>query len=169
MGCWATQVDWQAVAILVTGLLAVGAAYFVGQRQAEIQSHQADIQEAALRSDLFDRRYKVFEAAEQFLREIIQHADDPSPETQRAFVVVIGESRFLFLPPVRDGLDEIWKKWTAFHVLKVTMRHLFQTEQHYGDGNPEKEGVALAWFAERFSTLPELFDELKLGGVLPPS
>ena len=155
--------DWQSFSTLMTGGLAVLAAYVVGRRQTEIQSRQANIQEAALRSDLFDRRYKVFERAEQFLREILQHADDPSPETQRDFVVAMGESRFLFGRPVRDGLDVIWKRWAGFHALKVTMNHLFERQGHYGEGNPEKERVELEWFMEQFSSLPHLFDELQLG------
>ena len=43
------------------------------------------------------------------------------------------------------------------------MNHLFETQGHYGDGNPEREGVEFEWFSERFSSLPQLFDELNLG------
>jgi hypothetical protein len=147
--------DWQSFATLTTGFFAVVAAYLIGHRQTDIQRRQAKIQEAALRWDLFDRRYKVFERSEQFLREIVQHANDPSPETQRDFVLAMGESRFLFEPKVREGLDEIWTNWAQYHALRVTMKHLFQTEHHYGDGNPEKDRKALEWFMSRFTSLPD--------------
>lgn len=160
------QFTWEAFATLTTGILAVAAAYRVGRKQADIQLRQAKIQESALRSDLFERRYKVFEKAEQFIREIIQHADDPTAQTQQEFLVAMGEARFLFSPKVRGELEEIWKRWAGFHALKVTMNHLHRTEGHYGDGNPERERIELDWFVQRSSALPNVFDELQLGGVL---
>ncbi len=81
--------------------------------------------------------------------------------------MAVGESRFLFQLAVREGLDEIWKKWAVFHALKVTMKHSIDTKGHYGEGDPEKEGEALKWFFARFTSLPDMFDELKLGGLLP--
>lgn len=153
---------WEAFATLVTGVLAVGAAYWVGRRQTEIQNRQANIQEAGLRSDLFDRRYRVFERTEQFIREIIQ-SDEPSPGTQRDFVLAIGESRFLFNESVKSGLDEIWKNSVEFHALNKVMEQSYLTQGHYGDGNPEKRCVASVWFGERFFTLPDMFEELRLG------
>ena len=158
--------DWQSFATLVSGLAAVSAAFWVGLRQADIQKRQTKIQETALRSDLFDRRFKVFERAEQFLREIIQHADDPSQETQREFQMAMGESRFLFKQDVRLGLKEIWDKWAGFHALKMNMKHSFLTTGHYGDGNTERDAIALTWFFDRFTNLSELFDELMLGGEI---
>jgi hypothetical protein len=144
--------DWPSFATLMTGGFAVLAAYLVGRRQTDIQSRQADIQEAMLRSDLFDRRYNVFERAERFIREILQKADDPSPETQREFLIAMGEARFLFSPKVREGLDEIWRKQTQHHLHRVTAEH-------------EKEHVVFQWLAARFTNLPELFDEMKLDGT----
>lgn len=142
--------DWQSFSTLMTGGLAVLAAFVVGLKQTGIQHRQTKIQEAMLRSDLFDRRYKVFERAEQFIREILQSADDPSPEAQRDFIIAIGESRFLFEPRVKDGLDEIYGKWADFHALKAS------------EQNPKNELIAQKWFYERFRSLPDLFDEMKL-------
>jgi hypothetical protein len=160
---------WEAFATLVTGLAAVLAAFVVGWRQgsiqkvqAEIQERQTELQETELRSDLFDRRYRVFERAERFLTEIIRNANDPETETQQEYIIAVGESRFLFHQDVRDGLDQIWAKWTEFHVLKNTMRHMFENHGHYGDGNPDSEYQLLVWFVERRSTLHDLFDELRL-------
>ena len=98
--------DWQSFATLTTGVLAVAAAFIIGRRQVDIQHRQTAIQEAALRLDLFDRRYKVFERTAQFLREISQ-TDGPSPDTTREFVDASGTSGFLFGPAVQDSLHEI--------------------------------------------------------------
>jgi hypothetical protein len=161
--------SWEAFATLFTGLAAVLAAFAVGWRQgsiqkiqAEIQKRQTELQEFELRSDLFDRRYRVFEKVERFLAEILQNADDPKPETQREYCIAIGEARFLFKPHVHDGLQEILGRWARFHALKVTMKHSFDAHGHYGDGNPDKECKAMLWFSERFTSLPDLFDELRL-------
>lgn len=160
---------WEAFATLITGLSAVGGAVWVGsrqviiqQKQAEIQLRQTQLQEAELRSELFDRRYRVYERVKKFMTEILQKADDPEEITQREYLVAMGESRFLFHDNVRQGLDEIWENWTKFHVLKVTMKRTYDLEGHYGEGNPDREYEALKWFNERFKTLPELFDELRL-------
>jgi len=144
--------DWPSFATLATGVLAVGAALIVGWRQARILDRQAALQEFALRSDLFNRRYKVLESTEKFLREILQHADDPSVETTREFQMAIGEARFLFSPRVREGLDEIWRQQAQHHLHRVT-------------AEPAKERVVFQWFVARFTSLPELFDEMKLDGT----
>ena len=159
------EFDWQSFATLATGLSAVIAATLVGLRQTDIQHRQTKVQEDALRLELFEKRYLVFQKAEQFLREIVQEANDPKIETQHNFRVAIGESRFLFKPEVKEGLNEIWLKWSEFHVLKRTMNHTFETQGHYGAGNPEKESVALIWLLERMTSLPDLFQELKLGDI----
>ena len=44
------------------------------------------------------------------------------------------------------------------------MKHIYQREQHYGDGNPAREATALTWFFEQFQNLSNMFPELKLGG-----
>ena len=97
------EFDWQSFATLATGLSAVIAATLVGLRQTDIQHRQTKVQEDALRLELFEKRYLVFQKAEQFLREIVQEANDPKIETQHNFRVAIGESRFLFKPEVKEG------------------------------------------------------------------
>lgn len=156
---------WEAFATLITGLSAVIGAIFIGFRQVEIQRHQTEIQlrqtrlqEAELRADLFDRRYRVFERAEKFLAEILRRGDDPSPETQAEFSVATGEARFLFGPDVTDGLDEIWTQWSQYHLNLVVERSGNPPEEGY----PQKQMQLWQWFVERFKSLPELFDELRL-------
>jgi len=153
---------WDAFATLITGLSAVGGAVAVGMRQMRILHQQTAIQEQQLRSELFDRRYRVFERAEGFLLDVFASGDRPSREAQLEFRTAMGEARFLFDQKVWAGLDEIWQKWAAYQVLKATMKSTFDREGHHGDGNPEKEANSLLWFHDRTNTLAELFDELRL-------
>lgn len=51
-GCVLTQVDWGALATLATGVMAVGAALWVGYRQTEIQRDQVKL-------GLLDKRFTV--------------------------------------------------------------------------------------------------------------
>lgn len=156
---------WEAFATLVTGLSAVLGAILIGlrqvviqRRQTEIQLRQTRLQEAELRAGLFDRRYRVFERTAQFLGEILRHADDPSPETQREFSIAIGESRFLFGPDVANGLEEIWRQWSQYHLQIIVERSGNPPEEGY----PQKQMELWQWFVDRLNTLPELFDELRL-------
>jgi hypothetical protein len=157
--------DWQSFATLATGFFAVSAALVVGWRQAGILDRQSAIQELALKTDLFDRRYKVFERTKNFLGEILVHDDDPSPETRREFQIAMGESSFLFSPKVREGLDEIWKHWTRYHEVKIMMNHSQKTQANYREGDPEKNSALLQWFSSRSNTLPDLFGEMILDGT----
>jgi hypothetical protein len=165
--CGAGWIDWcgftwEAFATLATGLAAVSAAVVVGRKQAEIQMVQAGLQSMALKSDLFDRRYSVFERAERFLQEAIRLGSEQPGTAGQDFLVAMGESRFLFEPAVELGLREIWAKWCEFQGLKAAMKSTFASEGHYGDGNPAKESAALMLFAERLTSLPELFAEMRL-------
>ena len=143
---------WEAFATLVTGLAAVVAAFVLGRTQIAIQKKQTDIQEQTLQADLFERRYKVFQVAEQLLSEINREAGDPSRETKRNFAIAMGEAKFLFGTQVYEAMDEIWRKMSDLH--------LAQTKIPIEDGDP------VNWFYDRSITLPDVFVELKLGGVL---
>ena len=56
---WACDVDWQPIATLVTGLLAVGAALYVGRKQVEIATRQAGI--AQQQAEVIARQVKLAE------------------------------------------------------------------------------------------------------------
>lgn len=166
MGIDWSAFTWDAFATLATGGAAVVAAYKVGKRQIDIQARQTSLQEIALRSSLFDKRYQVFENSRAFLGYILREAEAPDAETERQFMVAIGESRFLFEPAVHDSLDEIWKKSIDYHALKQTMASSFHQHGHYGDGNPAREHEMFSWFSEKFKALPNIFHQLNLGNDL---
>jgi hypothetical protein len=127
----------------------------------KIQKRQTNIQAQALRSDLFERRYRVFDQTEKLLREVI-NTGPPSHDTGQPFRAAKGEAHFLFDESVVSGLDEIWRKICAYQVLITDMNSNYQSEGNYGDGDPEKKESAKLWFSNRLNTLPELFDVMKL-------
>lgn len=169
---------WDAIATFVTGLGAVSGAVVVGlrqvgitreqtaiaARQADILGEQTKLEKLSFHETMFDRRMEVYDGAHAFLSSIIQHATPPSHELERTFVGALQRSRFLYRPAVYEALSEIWKKGCEFRALKATMDHTYETQGHYGDGNPDKEAETLQWFWGRTENLPELFgDELQLG------
>ncbi|HEY1125376.1 MAG TPA: hypothetical protein VGE65_07060 [Sphingobium sp.] len=147
---------------LVTGVLAVGAAYKVGRSQLELQRRQISIQELTLKHELFDRRYSVYDRTAKFLSAIVRDGDRPAIEVMNNFVQAIGESRFLFDVGVKNGLREIWEQATSFFALKSKMDANFKSNQDYGEGNPEKDMQFMLWFSDRLTNLPDLFHAIRL-------
>jgi len=80
-GCVLTQVDWQAWATLATGLMAVGAALWVGKRQTEILEGQNKLKEDENRIELLKYRsdtitkLKYFMGAHAFGKSEIPYED----------------------------------------------------------------------------------------------
>lgn len=91
--------SWEAFAVLVTGILAVAAAWHVGKRQVSVQALQAEIAreqvqlerqntqlaEFTLRSELFDRRYAYFELFLKYFHAT-QRPEPPSGELEMEFI-----------------------------------------------------------------------------------
>ena len=157
---------WEAFATLMTGFLAVGGAFLIGLRQMKIQAKQVELQDLALRSDLFERRYSVYERVREFTILAMSIVENQDRETEQHFLIARGEAKFLFDDAVVSGVDEIWAKKCELDALTGEMNHIYATEGHYGADNPERKLVALNWFDKRLKSLPELFHEMKLGGEL---
>jgi len=155
---------------MVTGVLAVGGAVWVGlrqlaitARQTRIAEQQGQLAELSFRHQLFDKRMRVYEGVANFLGAIVREAAYPSREFEVDFLSALGSARFLFPVPTYDGLQTIWDRAIAFRLLKIRMQASFDQEGHYGDGNPEQEEEALLWFFSRLQSLPDLFGaELRL-------
>ena len=133
------QFTWEAFATLTTGAAAVAGAVVIGLRQAKIADRQSKIlsrqvalDELQLRSDLFDRRWAVYEATREFLGEIMRHAAEPNQEIQRKFLLAKNEAEFLFQPAVGERLQDVWERSCAFCAVKSVSDHLYQTTGTYG-------------------------------------
>jgi hypothetical protein len=166
---WASF-SWEAFSTLFTGILAVGGAIYVGRRQVGISDRQSQILErqASLdalkyRSELFERRFEVYEATARYLGATLAQGDQPERDVERRFLVAMDASKFLFAPQVAQNLDAIWKECCAFFATKRVMESNYRQTGSYGEGMPDKELKQITALNDRFQKLSELFgDELKL-------
>ena len=135
-------ISWEAAATLITGILAVGAAIYVGRRQAGIAATQADIQrdqlriqeelrkleELKLRTELFDKRVEVYDATRDWIGWIVAYAKTPGsrldgkPPTEESRKVArdfnhgVDRSRFLFRPEVFIKLNKLRRDGLALNL-----------------------------------------------------
>jgi hypothetical protein len=114
-------IDWAAWATFSTGVLAVGAALFVGVRQSRIGQRQTDIlaqqveisdriaatEEARVRLELFQKRYEFVQTYNLFIKRVRAKRDDFSEE-DTAFLEGAKEAEFLFPRALKGLIDELW-------------------------------------------------------------
>jgi hypothetical protein len=87
---------------IATIIAAIAAVFVTGY----FAKRQADIAREKLRHDLFEKRYRVFDAARKLLCEVAVHRS-VSDDDLRAFVVSIGDAMFLFNDDLSSYLVEI--------------------------------------------------------------
>jgi hypothetical protein len=163
---------WEAFATLATGLAAVGGATYVGikqvgisKRQTAILNRQVELQAHSLRSDLFDRRYVIFEATENLLRDIAQSGDHPESRLLGEFYSAMSKSRLLFHSDVYDGLTKILTRVFDFKEKKTASDKFNRANDKFDHKLTEQEQEAHEWLSDRLVTLPDLFRELNLGSL----
>lgn len=160
----------QALAGAVVGIAAVRGAYKIGlrqvdiiEKQTDILAKQADIETKRLAHELYERRYKTYEASALYLMQCVNSTDlSVKPDTLADFLIVLGESQFLHTAGVTAGLKEILTKVEATYSLRRKMRSDYEENRVYTEGDPEKERELQGWLHERARTLPALFPDLVL-------
>ncbi len=168
---------WEAFAALVTGGVAVYAAYRIGQRQSKIIERQVLLQHLTLRHELFDRRFAVYQAALDWLRFIAQTATMPNrppgegrnrPQDEwarqaaleRTFLEALDLSRFIFRAEVFRALNKIWEQGNQLYYHQRSKRDDGDNSQIHIDN----ENKTLTTLTDTFSNLRDVFgDELQLG------
>lgn len=107
--------DWPSFATLAAGGMAVIGATAVGLRQARIADRQREIlerqtklTELALRHELFDKRYAVYQTTARFLKAQLSHRNDERDFIELNFLEATQEARFLFRSSVSEYLERIW-------------------------------------------------------------
>jgi hypothetical protein len=101
--------SWEAFATLLTGALAVSAAYIVGVRQQKIAERQVLILQRQLSSELFERKYAVYAATLDLIKEALQVRDFPE-KSDPEFLSQREKAKFLFPEEVGNQLDQIRNK-----------------------------------------------------------
>jgi len=164
-----SALNWEAFATLATGFAAVAAAFTVGRKQVaiaeqqkEILSRQVALDELKLRSELFERRFAVYEATRSFLSEIMVNGDKVRSECESQFLIALDQSTFLFHAEVRQTLLKLWEEYCGYGALRRIMTATYESHGHYGQNNPQKEADYLTSFDKSLRSLGELFDEMRL-------
>jgi hypothetical protein len=171
MGCpivW-SAFSWEAFATLATGLAAVIAASIIGWRQTGIQTRQTEIleqqalaQSLALKVELFDRRYSVYDMVKEHLGSMLNDGRIPNDETTRNFHIAMGEAKLLFSDEVSSGLSEIWKLSCELDEAVSQMTQSYSNSGDNGVENSRRKSELGRKLNSRLQTLPELFAEMSL-------
>jgi hypothetical protein len=94
------------VATTIAAVAAVSVTTYFAWHQKKVAKEQADIAREKLRHDLYERRYRVFDAARKLLYEIAVHRI-ASEDDLRAFVMGTDDAVFLFDDDLSGQLVEI--------------------------------------------------------------
>jgi hypothetical protein len=168
-----TAFTWEAFATLASGLAAVAAAFTVGRRQVAIADRQSKIldrqvalDEMTLRSELFDRRFAIYERTRALLSAVLVHDAPAEDPVVRAFQVALNQSTFLFRPSVCAHLGVIWDRYCKYGAVKGMMDDNFRRTGQYGNELIEVHTAHLLYFNETLQDLSEaLGDEMRLWQV----
>jgi L-rhamnose isomerase len=96
-------------ATVIAAVAAVCVTVYFGRHQKMIAEEQAHIASEKLRHDLYDRRYRVFDAARRLLAQIVSQKN-ASDDALRAFVIDTDDAVFLFDDDMAAQLKEIHKR-----------------------------------------------------------
>lgn len=96
------KIEWEAWATLAAGLMAVGAAVFVGLKQADIQAKQVDLEERQTNIELLDRRAEAIKTLSDFVRN---HLSPHTPVSEREWARIydtLNQARLVYPTEISD-------------------------------------------------------------------
>ena len=144
----------QAIALIVISCLGSWIAF-----------KQARIAAAKLNFDLYDKRFKVFEAARQYLVLALQ-SNDVTPEQTNQFHVGVADAVFLFDKRIEENLEEFRKKLAKLQILNFQFRNLGEQEhERRGTLADQLAGQAMLVNAELDILVSKFKPFLKLGNM----
>lgn len=134
--------------------LAPTATLIVGCMVAFIAWQQWRVAENKLRLDLFDRRYKVYDATRKFLSCIVQEASFSDAQLFE-FYGGTSDAKFLFGPEVVDYLAEIRKRALEMRKHKKVYEPLPVGEER--SRHVQAECDELLWLSEQLTAMTKIF------------
>lgn len=178
--------DWGEFATLFTGIAAVLAAYGVGQRQARILEAQHQLGELSLRSTLFEKRVRVYDATRRWLAYIAMHGAIPGrvlerrinsegppegSEIERDFLEQLDRARFLFRPAVFAELDRLWKLANKVHYHQRAQRNereICSQQRHVDAEHDAMTELLNVWSSDLASVFGSELNLSNEGGTFGP-
>ena len=176
---------WEALATLVTGMLAVGGAIYIGKkqmvisngqngilreqaditrdqaaiasRQTDILDKQTDIQNRGLRIELFDMRFAVFETTEKWLSFVMNGQELTGQTVSKDFKRARDQSKFLFNRETNVRLKEVSDKGYAYFAKRNVNNHNVAIGRDVTQRQIEDVQNLEYWLWDRLYNLSDLF------------
>jgi hypothetical protein len=139
------------IATLMVGLLGTLATLIVGCLVAFIAWQQWQVAQNKLRLDLFDRRYKVYNATRDFLSVIVSKANFDNSQLF-TFYAGISDVEFLFDATIVDYLGQIKKR-----ALEMRTKHKLLEDSADRERIAQAEDQHLLWLTEQLSVMGKVF------------
>ena len=137
------------------GMFVVGLTVaYVARQQWLIARQQAEVARNKLRLDLFDRRYRVFEAARTFLLAIASETPFDNSHVF-AFDAGISDREFLFGSDVVDYLKEIKKRALDVRQQQRSFESSPNDEEH--SKRVKTEHKEFSWLTEQPTAMTKVF------------
>jgi hypothetical protein len=130
-------------ATLVVGLSVA----FIALQQWRLARHR-------FRLDLFDKRYRVYEATAQFLAVIMAHADFQD-EDLRVFTIGTRDAAFLFPKRITEHIHQIRCRAIDMRLFQTQFARLPVGEER--SKLVEKNSVELKWLLQEMQQLADTF------------
>lgn len=172
------EFPWEALATLIAGTAAVIGAVFIGKKQTRISEgqnailreqagiasrqvgilqNQVDLERLALRGDLFDKRFAVFEATEAWLADVMNGRELTGADITKRFKHSRDQAKFLFDHATNERLKELSDKSFQYY----SKRKVNDQNVESGRGVDQREidhMLALEyWLYDRTYNLADLF------------
>jgi hypothetical protein len=149
------MIPWWLQCLQAFALIAIAA---VG---AWLAWQQVQMARVKLQHDLYERRYRVFEAARKLLAETQIHRS-PSDDDLRAFVIGTSDAVFLFDDDIAVYLKEMQKRAYEFQSLEKLLEVYPDTTPIIPVGEKRTQAVNASsehflWFSEQFDGLVDKF------------
>ena len=100
--------SWEAAATLIAGTAAVGGAFIIGWFQQAILAAQHNLERVRLKSELFDKRYRIF-AEFAFFLDMAADQNSELPTVIEATRQNVERSIFLFDKSIYDHLSPLFQ------------------------------------------------------------
>ena len=130
------------------------ATLIVGCAVAFIAWQQSKVARNKLRLDLFDRRYKVYDATRKFLAMIVRDATFSDSQLVE-FVAGTSDAEFLFGSAVVDYLAQIRKRALEMRTHRKVYEHMPVGHEH--SRHVQTESDQLLWLSEQITAMTKTF------------
>jgi len=142
------------IATIIAAFAAVSVTAYFAWHQKKVAKEQADIAREELRHDLYERRYRVFDAARKLLCEIAVRRT-ASEDALRAFVIGTGDAVFLFDDDMDAQLKEIHNRALKLQTLNDVLHSMPVGDQRTETVN--QSGEHFGWLINQLEGLVDKF------------